>query len=291
MADGQSPENNMKQGLYSSYAFTDDDFEYIRSLIGEYSGIHLTQAKRELVYARLAKRLRDLGLTDFKQYCDLLRAGKQDEMVACVNAITTNVTSFFREEHHFSFLAETVVPWLLARHAGPGPGRLRIWSAGCSSGEEPYSIEMTLRDFPELDRWDVKILATDLDSNVLERARQGVYRMDQLEKVTEAKRKRWFLRGDDNNLGQVKIRPGLKSRIYFRQLNLMAPWPMQGQFQVIFCRNVVIYFDKARQKELFQRFADILIPEGYLFIGHSENLFGVSDRFRSIGRTIYRKVD
>lgn len=281
----------MKHGLYSSYVFTDDDFEYIRALIGEYSGIHLTEGKRELVYARLAKRLRDLGLTDFRQYCDLLRAGEQDELIACVNAITTNVTSFFREEHHFSYLAETVMPWLINHYGRSGSGKLRMWSAGCSSGEEPYSIDMTLRDFPELDKWDVKILATDLDSNVLQCAKRGIYKMDQLDKVSETKRRKWFLRGDDSNLGQVKIRPELKSRIYFRQLNLMGPWPMHGLFHVIFCRNVVIYFDKTRQKELFQRFADILVPEGYLFIGHSENLFGVSDRFRSIGRTIYRKIN
>ena len=281
----------MNQGLYSSYDFTDDDFDYIRALIGEYSGIHLNQGKRELVYARLTKRIRELGLPDFRQYCDLLRSGDQEELIACVNAITTNVTSFFREEHHFSFLAETVLPWLIKQHTGSGPGKLRIWSAGCSSGEEPYSIEMTLQDNPALEKWDVKILATDLDSNVLQRARQGIYRMDQIDKVSDAKRKRWFLRGENTNLGQVKIRPELKSRIYFRQMNLMGPWPAHGPFQVIFCRNVVIYFDKTIQKQLFQRFADVLSPEGYLFIGHSENLFGVSDRFQSIGRTIYRKIN
>jgi chemotaxis protein methyltransferase CheR len=150
---------------------------------------------------------------------------------------------------------------------------------------------MTLRDFPLLDKWDVKILATDLDSNILERARKGIYRMDQLEKVSAVKRQKWFLQGGESNLGRVKVRPELKSRIYFRQLNLMGPWPMHGPFQIIFCRNVIIYFDKARQKQLFQRFADIMAPEGYLFIGHSENLFGISDRFRSIGRTIYRKLN
>jgi chemotaxis protein methyltransferase CheR len=281
----------MKQGLYSNYIFTEEDFDYIRILIGEYSGIHLNQGKRELVYARLAKRLRELGFTNFRQYCDLLRSGDQEELITCVNAITTNVTSFFREEHHFDFLAKTVLPGIVEQHKGPGVGRLRIWSAGCSSGEEPYSIEMTLRDFPLLDRWDVKILATDLDSAVLERARQGIYRMDQLDKVSETKRQKWFLQGREGNLGRAKIRPELKSRIHFRQLNLMGPWPMHGSFHVIFCRNVVIYFDKANQKQLFQRFADILTPEGYLFIGHSENLFGVSDRFRSIGRTIYRKLN
>lgn len=280
----------MNQGLYSRIVFTDEDFDYIRVLIGEYSGIHLHQGKRELVYARLAKRIRDLGLEDFKQYCELLHSGDQRELITCVNAITTNVTSFFREQHHFDFLAETVLPGLVNQHVYPGPGRLRIWSAGCSSGEEPYSIEMTLRDYLPLERWDVKILATDLDSNVLERAQNGIYRMDQLEKVSAEKRKKWFLQGDKNNAGRVKIRPELKTRIAFRQLNLMGHWPMHGPFHVIFCRNVVIYFDKANQKQLFHRFAEILAPEGYLFIGHSENLFGVSDRFQSIGRTIYRKL-
>ena len=281
----------MNQGLYSTYIFTDEDFDYIRELIEDFSGIHLNKGKRELVYARLAKRIRGLGLSDFKQYCDLLRSGDTGERIACINAITTNVTSFFREQHHFDFLKDTVLPRVIDQHSKPGPGKLRIWSAGCSSGEEPYSIEMTLRDVLLLDNWDAKILATDLDSNVLEQARRGIYKKEQLEKVTPAMMKKWFLQGSENNLGQVKVRPELKSRIHFRQLNLMERWPMHGPFHVIFCRNVVIYFDKLTQQKLFQRFADILVPEGYLFIGHSENLFGVSDRFKSMGRTIYKRLN
>ncbi len=282
----------MKRGLYDSIAYTDQDFDYIRTLIEQNSGIHLNQSKRELVYARLSKRIRDLGISDFRQYCDLLRSGDQVEIIACVNAITTNVTSFFREDHHFTFLAETVVPELVAKYSAPGQSRLRIWSAGCASGEEPYSIEMTLRDFPILDKWDVKILATDLDSNVLKQAREGIYKTEQMTKVSAEKRKKWFLQGNEGNLNKAKIKAELKSRIYFRQLNLMDKiWPMHGPFQIIFCRNVIIYFDKDKQKLLFQRFADIMSPSGYLFIGHSENLFGLSDRFRSIGRTIYRKLD
>lgn len=281
----------MHQGLFSSYVFTDEDFNYIRALIGEYSGIHLNDGKRELVYARLAKRLRELGLTTFKQYCDRLRSGDPQELIVCVNAITTNVTSFFREQHHFDFLTDTVLPWLASQPHGAGPGRIRLWSAGCSSGEEPYSMAMALKEFPALNGRDVKILATDLDSTILEQAQRGIYKKEQVGKVVPTMLKKWFLQGGDNNLGQVKIKPELKSLVCFRQMNLMEAWPMHGPFQVIFCRNVVIYFDKQNQKKLFQRFADILVPEGYLFIGHSENLFGVSDRFRSIGRTIYRRVD
>ena len=281
----------MIQGFYNTYSFTDNDFDYIRELIEKFSGIHLNQGKRELVYARLAKRIRDLGLSDFKQYCDLLRTGDPEELITCVNAITTNVTSFFREQHHFDFLKDTVLPWIISQHGKAGPGRLRIWSAGCSSGEEPYSIDITLREVSLFDNWDVKILATDLDSVVLDKARTGIYKKEQLGKVAPDMLKKWFLQGCENNLGQVKVRGELKSRIYFRKLNLMEPWPMHGPFHVIFCRNVVIYFDKQNQMKLFQRFADILVPDGFLFIGHSENLFGVSDRFKSIGRTIYRKLN
>lgn len=281
----------MNQGLYSRYMFTDDDFRFIRNLISEYSGINLNEGKRELVYARLAKRIRDLGLSEFRQYCDILRSGDRDEMITCVNAITTNVTSFFREKHHFDYLNDTVLPWLVNNYGNNGKGRLRIWSAGCSSGEEPYSIEIILRNHPQFDNWDVKILATDLDSSVLDRARQGIYRKEQLEKVTPLILKRWFMQGSDSNLGQVKVRSELKTRIYFRQLNLMDRWPMHGPFHVIFCRNVVIYFDKQTQMKLFQRFADMLVPDGYMFIGHSENLFGVSDRYKSLGQTIYRKIN
>ena len=280
----------MFQDTYARLDFTDRDFDFIRELVANRAGINLNAGKRELVYSRLARRVKECGLHNFREYCDLLDDGNAAELNSCINALTTNVTSFFREQHHFEFLARTVLAALLA-HARIGAiNRLRIWSAGCSSGEEPYSIEMTVRDHPELDRWDARILATDLDSNMLDRARLGVYRADQLEQVSPAKCKRWFMRQGDGSSTRVKVKPELARRITFRRLNLVEQWPMRGPFDIIFCRNVVIYFSKDVQARLFHRFADILAPGGYLFLGHSETLLGFTERFESVGRTIYRKL-
>jgi len=280
----------MQQTEFTRFEFTDNDFNYISSLINEHAGIRLTSAKRELVYARLARRLRALGLYTFREYCDVLRNGDTQELINCINAITTNVTTFFREIHHFEFLEKTVLPALIEQKGRTAMSRLRIWSAGCSSGEEPYSIEIVLREQAALQRWDVRVLATDLDTHILERAKQGHYHIKQLEKVSPERCKRWFRVGTGKNANLVSIVPEMGERIRFRQLNLKDQWPMRGPFDVIFCRNVVIYFDKEMQKKLFNRFADMLTPDGYLFIGHSENLFGVSERFKVAGRTIYQKI-
>jgi len=280
----------MQQAEFSRYTFTDSDFKFISSLINQHTGIRLGSTKQELVYARLTKRLRALGLQTFRDYCDLLRDGNQQELINCINAITTNVTTFFREIHHFEFLEQTVLPDLIRQKSHTVMPRVRFWSAGCSSGEEPYSIEMVLREQPELTRWNVRVLATDLDTHVLERAQQGIYDIKQLEKVSLERRRRWFRLGTGKNDNQVSVVPELRDRIRFRQLNLKDTWPMRGPFDVIFCRNVVIYFDKEMQKKLFHRFADMLAPDGYLFIGHSESLFGICDRFKVAGRTIYQKI-
>jgi chemotaxis protein methyltransferase CheR len=281
----------MQNVKFDRLELTEGDFNYLSNLINDQAGIRLTSAKRELVYARLAKRLRALGFDSFQQYCDLLRRGDEEELVLCVNAITTNVTSFFREAHHFEFLERTVLPELIEAKSRGETKRLRIWSAGCSSGEEPYSIEIILREQAALRNWDVRILATDLDTHILERAQRGVYDLKQIEKVTPARRQRWFRLGIGKNDGLISVTPELKERVYFRQVNLKGPWPMHGFFDVIFCRNVVIYFDKEMQKKLFNRFAEILSSNGYLFIGHSESLFGISERFKVAGTTIYRKIN
>lgn len=280
----------MQQPEFSDYKFTDSDFNFISKLITGHTGIRLGSTKRELVYARLTKRLRALGLHTFQEYCDLLRDGDQHELINCINAITTNVTTFFREIHHFQFLEQTVLPELVRQKNQTVMPRVRVWSAGCSTGEEPYSIEIVLREQPAMQRWNVRTLATDLDTHVLEGAQQGLYDIKQLEKVSAERCKRWFRMGSGKNDQQVSVVPELRERIRFRQLNLKETWPMRGPFDVIFCRNVVIYFDKEMQKLLFNRFADILTPTGYLFIGHSESLFGITDRFRVAGRTIYQKV-
>ncbi len=281
----------MQQNVtFSRFELTDEDFNYLCALIGDQAGIRLTSAKRELVYARLAKRLRALGLRSFRQYCDLLRGGDEEEKVHCVNAITTNVTFFFREAHHFEYLEQTVLPELMEEKIRAGSRRLRVWSAGCSSGEEAYSLGIVLREQPALQNWDVRVLATDVDTHILERARRGIYDLKQIEKVSPARRSRWFRVGIGRNEGLVSVLPELKERIYFRQVNLKEPWPMHGPFDVIFCRNVVIYFDREMQRKLFDRFAGILSSNGHLFIGHSESLFGLSNRFRLVGPTIYRKT-
>ena len=271
------------------FELADTEFRFISSLVYGHAGIKIDSGKRELVYARLAKRLRALGLDSFVAYCERLR-GDAGELRQCINALTTNVTRFFRESHHFDFLRETVIPELVEASVAGGRRQVRIWSAGCSSGEEPYTIELTLQECPQLRDWDVKILATDLDTGILAKARAGIYPESQIEDIPLALRSNWFRRGTNRHAGLIRVHPNLQQRIFFRHLNLKDAWPMRGPFDVIFCRNVVIYFDKDTQHTLFNRFADMLSDPGYLFLGHSENLHGMSDRFQLAGRTIYRKL-
>lgn len=271
------------------FELTDKDFRFISELVGTRTGIKLSDGKRELVYGRLARRLRTLGLQSFTEYCELLKRGDDEELLNLVNAITTNLTSFFRERHHFDYLSNTLVPALMRANATTR--RIRAWSAGCSTGAEPYSIAMTLLEaLGDARGWDVRILATDLDTNVLQTASDGVYPEKELSGVAPAQLRRWFLRGKGANAGRVRARDELRSLIDFRQLNLVQPWNVPGQFDVIFCRNVVIYFDKPTQKVLFERFAEAMVPDARLFIGHSESLFKVCDRFELIGQTIYRRL-
>ncbi len=268
------------------FSFDDRQFERLRALVASFTGICLSDAKRDMTYGRIARRLRALGMTDFDQYCDLIERGDDTELEHFVNAITTNLTSFFRERHHFEYLAESVLPEVLERNRAER--RLRIWSAGCSTGEEPYSIAMTVLDScPRMSGWDARILATDLDSDVLERASNGIYASDRVTGIDRARQSRWFQRGADQ---RVRVVPEVRDLIRFRRLNLMEPWPMRGPFDVIFCRNVVIYFDKETQRRLFDRYAEILAPDGVLFVGHSESLFRVTDRFELIGKSTYRRV-
>ena len=273
------------------FVFTDSDFNYLSELVGTYAGISLTSSKRELVYGRLAKRLRALGIKTFKQYCIQLEEGNADEFRHFINAITTNVTSFFRENHHFDFLAKNLLQQLKKKHSASARPRLRIWSAGCSSGEEPYSIAIVLKEsIPDIDHWDAKILATDLDSNILEKARQGVYPSDRVEGISSERLKRWFQVGSGQNKDTVRINDEIKRIVTFRQLNLIDNWPMHGPFDAIFCRNVTIYFDRETREELLDKYADFLSSDGCLFVGHSESLFGLTNRFYSMGNTIHRKV-
>jgi chemotaxis protein methyltransferase CheR len=281
---------NTESRMAREFEYTDADIAFLRALITEHTGIVVSDNKRDMIYSRLARRLRSLGMTRFADYCRYLRTHEQEELTNLINAVTTNLTAFFREPHHFEHLGHVVVPQLL--HENASTRRIRVWSAGCSTGEEPYSIAMVLEEQipPWLD-WDVKILATDLDTNVLETARKGVYSLDRIQGLSEARLKRFFHRGKGSNQGLVRLDDELRAMITFKQLNLLKDWPMKGPFDVIFCRNVLIYFDKPTQARLAERFADILAPRGYLYIGHSETLKGMTDRFEVAGNTIYRRKD
>jgi chemotaxis protein methyltransferase CheR len=270
------------------FSFTTQDFDCIRTLVNQQTGIVLSEAKRDLVYGRLTKRLRHLGLDSFEAYCQMLQTGDAAEVEQLVNAITTNLTMFFRESHHFEHLATTLLPALM--DAKGHNRRLRLWSAGCSTGEEPYSIAMVCKEIiPATGGWDVKILATDIDSNVLATAQQGIYNAERVQGMSPQRLQRWFQKGQGSHAGLVRVVPEVQQLITFRQLNFMHAWPIRGPFDVIFCRNVVIYFDKATQRQLFERFADLLDARGHLFVGHSESLFKVTNRFELLGKTIYRR--
>ncbi len=267
------------------FVLRDEEFAAIRALVRQHTGISLSPAKRELVYSRLVRRLRKLGLPSFSAYLSRLEAGDPVEFEEFTNALTTNLTAFFRESHHFDFLANTVLPALAERNAATR--RIRIWSAGCSTGEEPYSIAMTLlENTANLRGWDIRVLATDLDSNVVAHAAHGLYREERFEKMPAARRQRWFTALPD---GQWQAKRELQEMVRFKGLNLMNDWPMRGQFDVIFCRNVVIYFDKETQRTLFSRMARLQRPGDWLLIGHSESLFKVSDQYQLVGKTIYRR--
>jgi len=256
----------------------------------EQTGIALSDTKTDLVYGRLARRIRKLKLDNFDQYCKLLKNNTDNELIEFVNSITTNLTSFFREQHHFTFLANNVLKYLLVKRSQEK--RLRIWSAGCSTGEEPYSIAMTvLETVANISEWDIRILATDIDTNVLATASEGLYDMQRIEGLDKSRVRKWFLKA--RNGGQpdmVKVNSRLRNLITFKQLNLMVDWPMMGQFDVLFCRNVIIYFNKETQRALFDRFANIMKEDAYLFLGHSESLFQVTERFTLLGNTIHQKA-
>ncbi len=272
------------------FSFSDRDFNNIRQLVSRHTGISLSEAKRDMVYSRLGRRLRRLGLDNFRQYCQLLEDdGANGELGHFTNAVTTNLTSFFRESHHFDYLGKKSLPELLEIKAGER--RLRIWCAGCSTGEEPYSVAITLQEnLPgSASSWDIKILATDLDTNVLDTARRGMYAEDRLHNVDKQRQRRWFMRGRKDKAGLLQIKSELQQMITFKQLNLMGDWPMTGPFDVIFCRNVIIYFDKPTQRVLMERYAELMAGHGKLFLGHSETLYRVTDRFKLMGQTIYEK--
>lgn len=269
------------------FEYTFEDFNVLRQMSNQHSGILVPDDKFDMFYSRLSKRVRALGFSNFKQYCSYLQQQPEHEFTEFINSVTTNLTSFFREKHHFDFLAQTVLPELLKKNQQNRT--VKLWSAGCSTGEEPYTLAMTLREnLPE--NWTIKILATDLDTNVLATAAQGIYPLDRVSALPKSTLSRWFQRGTGNNGNQVRVKKELRELIRFNQLNLMQDWPMQSHFDFIFCRNVLIYFDKSTKERLANRYAGLLKDGAYLFIGHSESLHQLDTPFQLLGNNIYKKA-
>ena len=268
------------------FVFNPEDFERIRLLIRSRVGIALSDKKRDLVYSRIARRLRILGLRNFSDYLDYL-AQEQSEMQDFINALTTNLTSFFREAHHFDFLADQ----MRQTDALGRTGRFTLWSSACSTGEEAYSIAMTAIE--TFGSWTppVKILATDVDTQVLAQAQQGIYGLERIEKLDTQRLKAFFLKGKGDRQGSVKVRPEVQALVSFQPLNLLAPsWHLRGPFDAIFCRNVMIYFDKPTQYSVLEKFHPLLNESGLLYAGHSESFQHAANLFKSKGKTIYQPV-
>jgi len=269
-----------RQETTKEFEFTSRDFERVRALIYKRAGIALADSKQEMVYSRLARRLRATGIRSFEAYLDSLESRPDDgEWEAFTNALTTNLTSFFREAHHFPILAE---------HVRGKKDAITVWCAASSTGEEPYSIAMTLCEALGSSGPAAHVVATDIDTNVLNVASAGIYTIDRLDKMAPERAKRFFLKGRGDQAGLVRVRPELRQMVTFKQLNLLSDnWPVSGPFDVIFCRNVMIYFDKPTQSRILARFAPLMKPDALLFAGHSENFLYVSDAYKLRGKTVY----
>jgi chemotaxis protein methyltransferase CheR len=271
------------------FDFTDADFQSLVRLAHEHAGISLAESKRNLVYSRLSRRLRTLGLRSFQDYRDYLAANSA-ELESFNNAISTNLTKFFREAHHFEHLRTHVAAGFAQTMVRKPGARLRIWSAGCSTGEEPYTIAAVLkREIPDVHRYDSRILATDIDTEVIAKGARGEYPPASIEDVPRPYRE-FFKPGSGDKSGTIVMGDELRSLIVFRRLNLMEAWPFRGKFDAIFCRNVMIYFDGPTKSALIDRFAQQLHPDGWLYIGHSESLIGSHPKLDLVGRTTYRRV-
>lgn len=263
------------------FAFSAADFERVRKLIYEHAGISLSATKQDMVYSRLARRLRETRLGSFGEYLAMLERGDKTEWEKFVNSLTTNLTSFFREPHHFPILADH-----LKKLQGNSP--IKIWCSAASTGEEPYSIAMTVVETFGGFSVPVSIVASDLDTNVLAIAAKGAYPSDRVDKLSPSRLSRFFLKGSGAQEGSYTVRPELRRMVNFQRLNLLEPnWSVRGPFDALFCRNVMIYFDKPTQYKILSRFAPLMSGKGLLFAGHSESFLHAADLFRSQGRTVY----
>lgn len=267
---------------------SETDFLRFSRLVYEQAGINLHQGKKELLRARLAKRIRELGFHSFAQYYEhLLRDQSGEEIVQMLDCIATNLTRFFREEPHFQFLAQSVYPeFSKALENGGGDHSFRVWSAACSTGEEPYSIAMHLSL-----HWggDFHVLATDISTKALEKAKKSIYPTSRLSEVPSGMVSRFFLKGHGPRQGYVRLKPEIRSRVSFQRHNLMDPPPFQEQMNLVFCRNVLIYFDRPTQKRVVESITEVLKPGGYLLVGHAESLNGAVPHLRYVKPAVYRK--
>jgi chemotaxis protein methyltransferase CheR len=266
------------------FDFNDRDFRRVCALIHERAGIALSSSKRDMVYSRLARRLRVLGHDSFSGYLDALQTSDDaEEWQLFTNALTTNLTSFFREAHHFEHLAE-----FLKTRREP---RITLWCCAASTGEEPYSLAMTACEAFDTLEPPVSILATDIDTTVLDTAQRGVYPLERVRQLSEARKRRFFQRGAGKMEGFCRIHPALQKLVTFRPLNLLdKTYPMRNPFAAIFCRNVMIYFDKQTQYDVLSRLRPLIVPDGFLYAGHSESFFHAAELVQSVGRTVYRPV-
>jgi len=264
----------------SEFHFTDHDFSRVRTLIHRRAGIALGEQKRQMVYSRLSRRLRELGIPEFSAYLDLLEAHPDgEEWQDFINSLTTNLTSFFREAHHFPVLAE---------HVRKAPQPVVVWCAAASTGEEPYSIAITLIEALGERAGAARVIATDIDTAVLAKASAGVFTTEQVSRLAPERLRRFFSKGTGANAGKVRIRPEVAAMVKFSRLNLLdSAWPIKEPLDAIFCRNVMIYFDKPTQNKVLERFAPLLKPNGRLFAGHSENASLVNQTFKPLGQTVY----
>jgi len=285
----------MEVHIETTYKIKDDEFELLRGLIKDLTGISLANHKKMLVVSRLSKRLRTLGLADFTDYYKYVTESESGrrEVDNLINRMTTNKTDFYRESHHFDYLQDSLLPQLYDEGRKQGRLKLRIWSAGCSSGEEPYTIAITAREhFKGKTGWDTKILATDLDTEILDKARLGLYKREIVEPIPPEYLRSYFKKGVGENDGLFMAKEELKNLIVFRRHNLVYDQlPAKNPLDVIFCRNVIIYFDEDTKAKVINQFHKALRSGGHLFLGHSESPFGCEDKFRLVGNSIYRKVD
>ena len=276
MAEAGSPQRE--------FAFSRKDFEEVRKMIYDHAGIALSDAKEDMVYSRLARRLRATGKRSFQEYLALIRAGHAEEWEAFVNSLTTNLTDFFREIHHFHILRD----FLKTRRDRP----ITIWSSASSTGEEPYSIAMTAVETLGGFGAPVEVLASDLDTNVLKKGADGIYPVDRLAKLSESQQRQFFFKGTGDKAGMAKVKPELRAMVKFFRLNLLdGVWPIKQPVDAIFCRNVMIYFDKPTQYAILKKMKPLLKPDGLLFVGHSEALYHATDLFNLRGQTVYEHAE